>query len=102
MKVTGLYKVGDICIGVGFVAPHAAFNGMECEIIAPLANRTGTSLIDGSPCQNWAYTVRWADGRELHVIEKRLRLKRPPEEKSSWEEIERICGFHPEKIEEKV
>lgn len=94
------FRVGDVCIGQNFEVDTER-NGMECEVVAHLpeggmfcnTRRDGKVLIE----QN-AYCVHWADGLVGWVAQHNLRKKPPKEKKGSWEQIEKLCGWNPTKV----
>lgn len=94
------FKVGDLCIGQHFVCDTER-NGMECEVVAflPGGGTFTNSRFDGKVVidQN-AYAVQWADSFLSWVAEGNLRKKPPKEKKSSWEQIEKLCGWNPTKV----
>lgn len=94
-----MYKVGDICIGVNFVN-QTHFNGMECVIKHGNKERTVRHYVTGKLYKEYGYLVEWENGERCSVAEYKLKLKRPPEEPSSWEKIKELCGFHPAKVKE--
>jgi hypothetical protein len=70
-------KVGTICVGTGHIAaPY--FNGMECEVVGPLAVRTVQSRVTGESRDQLCYIVQWANGERLASVPERLKPKRPP------------------------
>lgn len=77
------FKVGDICVGRGFVV-LAHRNEMECEIIGGLEMRLGKCSITGKIYEAAFYDVRWSDGGERLVSAHNLRRK-PPKQSDKGE-----------------
>lgn len=85
-----MYQIGQVCIGQNIVYDDK-YNGMECEIIGELIERTGKSKW-GKEVTLDAYEVRWADGLEIYVLPEYLRPKHEP---GSWDELEKMIGWRP-------
>lgn len=75
-------KVGDICIGVGFIL-NTERNNSECTIIGPLAIRGGM-YSDGHYDKSLCFLVEWDDGDIKQVSPSRLKLKPPKDDQLSW------------------
>lgn len=89
-----LYKIGDVCVGCNFTELAARFNGVECTIEGNIQEQEGYNF-SGILCKLNGYLVEWADGAQYIVSQENLRLKRPPEELSSWDRVMEICGYNP-------
>lgn len=61
--------------------------GSDVEIIE-LLHKEPTLLLP-------VYTVMTSDGKPIHVTPPNLRKKRPPQETSSWTEIQKITKWNP-------
>lgn len=80
------FKVGEIVIIQS--KSHPEYNGMETEIIEILARRVGGYRCTIEP----EYTFMqngWAESA--------LRKRRPPQETSTWEEVQEITKWNPSK-----
>jgi len=93
------FKVGDAIVGQNFDYV-TYYNGAEGEVIEVLAiKETIGRQSKKKQCGNH-YTVLWDNGKREAQIEFRLRKKKPPQEKSTWEEFEREtkCNWNPLKV----
>lgn len=89
-------KMGDICIAQNFHI-HVRYNGMECEVISDLID-----IIKDGEFFGLGYIVKFSDNDRKQVRVFNLRHKKPPEDLSTWEEFENLCGFNPSKITENI
>lgn len=94
------FSVGEVAIGRGYIH-ESGYNGMECEILecerehivfSPFANNGAEFKIVG-------YRLRWATGEIRYEATNHLRKKQSPQELSSWEKIQDITKWHPNKVE---
>lgn len=98
MSYKGIYKVGDVCVGRGFRlgARDSHFNGMECEIVRDFGTYEVTIYKTAIEARfDNSYRVKWVNGEETITPEKNLKLKRHPEELSSWKIIGELLGYNP-------
>ena len=69
------FQVGEIAIACNVPSPLDSYNGSECEIIAPLRERTCKTLA-GLPVVIMCYVVQYRDGQvwatEPHQLRKRF------------------------------
>jgi len=73
--VTAAFKVGDVATGQAFVY-NTEYNGMDCEIIAPLASYWAKHPAGHTRVAQF-YRVRWPDGSVNLVRPIHLRPKKP-------------------------
>jgi hypothetical protein len=81
------FKVGDVCIGQGFV--HCTdMNGNECVVIGELEWALARNIPTGEYELGWYHKVRWAQGDITFQEPASLRLKKPPEREQTipWSE----------------
>lgn len=76
-------KVGDICVGVGFLH-DTEFNRLECTIIGALRIRSGVSLSTGKRLKEMSFEVRWETGELTPVRPHNLKLKPPKQDALDW------------------
>ena len=74
--MTAAFKVGDVATGQAFVY-NTEYNGMDCEIIAPLASYWAKHPAGHTRVAQF-YRVRWPDGSVNLVRPIHLRPKKPP------------------------
>lgn len=87
------FEVGEIAIYQNLVGRGQYWNGEECEVIKPL----GKYLSNIEP-DELVYYVK--DGQGIFSVrEDQIRKKKPPkEELSTWEEIQKLTNWNPEKV----
>lgn len=93
-------KVGDICIGVGFVIDTKR-NKLECTITKSLGVRTGICT-DGTLETGVCFEVVWEDGDACFVSPVNLKLKPPKDDSLTWAEGKVTDLFKPIKQLEPV
>lgn len=91
------FSVGEMAI---YVRPNSPHYGKEIEILGPLQfvsclrDHVTGALVDGG----MRYQItRLDDLPRFWAKPEWLRKKRPPQELSSWYEVEKLCGWNPEK-----
>jgi hypothetical protein len=93
------FKVGDVAILIktrwhGCADP----TGQEVVVRAMGPWSTGTEMLDGycikAPAE---YEVETANGCIGHVMDWQLAPKRPPQELSTWEQVQKDTGWNPNK-----
>ena len=89
------FKVGEIAVIVDSVFHE--FIGAECVILGPAENWDDADYIVGIN----ADTSKYNDGQWV-TSEKNLRKKKPPEELSTWEEVQAITNWNPKKVNHNV
>ena len=97
------FEVGEIAIGQNFIN-STLLNGTEMEIIGKL-DKYPISTLNGFPCDLYilyGYRVRKPGGAISCIDPQNLRKKKPPEELSTWEEIEEEFNWNPKKVNHNV
>lgn len=92
------FKKGDMVILIGSKPEHAYSIGYDYEVRGYFEGRViifNPSDLNGSitgpdPSGSWF-------AHEAH-----LRKKKPPQEKSTWEEVKNITGWNPNKVKEGI
>ena len=79
------FKVGEIAVLKN--CKHSIHAGSECLIIKYRGGERYDVDIPSSPIG-----LRWT------TMPNQLRKKKKPEEKASWEEIQSITNWHPQKV----
>ena len=91
-----MFEVGEIVIGQNFItSPNR--NGMECEIVGSLKMHKSYNRIRGAWKEAVGHEVKWSDGKITYQESHYLRKKKPPEELSNWEEIQKLTNWSPTK-----
>ena len=82
------FKVGDVCI---FVT-----NGVPCQENPDLEKFDGCEVLikDVHPHN---YTIEWPDGSDGWAFEEHLRKRPPKQGTTTWEDIQQITGWVPNK-----
>lgn len=97
------FEVGEIAVGHNFkISTH--LNGEDLLIVGGYYSYKCDSL-NGVPCTPYlltGYKVKHPDGGTSVVKESNLRKKHPPQELSSWENIQEITGWNPTKENQNV
>jgi len=87
------FKVGEIAIGQNFNV-SLFLNGAEVEVIGLLMFRMAN--LDGVIKEHYGYKIKKQDGGISSVSPDKLRKKKPPQQKSTWEEIQEITNWSPD------
>ena len=94
------FKAGDAITGQNFNY-EARYNGMNGVIQNNMGEMVSEGKASGKKQRGNHYMVLWDNGMCEPQIEFRLRKKKPPQETSTWEEvqaIEGLGGWNPSKV----
>lgn len=91
------FRIGEVAVGQNFMH-RLVRNGMECEIIGGLELRSNTNSYDDKVTKGLRYRVRWADGLISGQEPEYLRKKKPPQETSTWEAVQQLTNWNPQKV----
>jgi len=87
------FKVGDVVIFIDSDRAHHNLIGEECEVLRLL-----DSSVSSYPTPQF-YEISLRDkNRYIGCAENCLRKKKKPEETSSWEEIQKLTNWNPQKV----
>ena len=90
------FKKGDMVILIDAKPEHTYSIGYDYEV---LGYRYGRVVIFNPNDLNKNLSNPYLDGA-WGAKENKLKLKKPPQEKSTWEEVEHIIGWTPHKTKE--
>lgn len=91
------FEIGEIAIGQNFTR-SPEYNGLELKVVDNYGEHVCRGGVNGfpfGPIKLMGYGVEDGDGEIFYVPSNRLRKKKPPEELTSWDKIEEICGWSP-------
>jgi hypothetical protein len=96
----GAFKVGDVCVGQGFVT-EPTYNGAECVVIEYMGVVYVRCRLTGrNTGMHPTYRVEWAGGEVSYCAASHLRRKEPPKPAReidtvvSWSD----CAWSPERV----
>lgn len=93
------FKVGEVAIVVN-ADYHKNHIGRECEIIC-----VNPVTLSGAP-RDYEISIKGIRAPALtngwYTHESHLRKKKPPQETSTWEEVQEIVGWNPSKMSEEL
>ena len=91
------FKLGEIVIFCGLKNTRE-LNGEECEITEALDRRRLVYSHGEIQNNEMCYGVTTKTGYKIFVRPEFLRKKKPPEELSTWEEIQALTNWNPAKV----
>ena|SRR5687768_5169063 len=87
------FRVGDVCVLVGLV-DYPECNGQEVVIVAPIEWVTcrcpRTGVITEGP--------HYLASDDFYYRPENLRKKHPPQNLSTWHELQKVCGWKPQDV----
>lgn len=86
------FEIGEIAI-IDNSVHKPEFVGMECEIIS----REIYGIAKGTEYAAYGYIVE-INGETHGFVKACLRKKKPPQELSTWEEVEKLTHWNPTKV----
>lgn len=89
------FSVGEMAI-IDNCKSYPSFIGMECEILSNPYDGIGS--ITGELCIG--YDACLQNGEKHSIAERCLRKKKPPQELTTWEEVQKLTNWNPTKVEE--
>ena len=93
------FQVGEVVEIIGASNPcNFCYIGEEAIITGPLCERQ-TLFGNGRCGPLFSYEIRTAGGYVANCVHRHLRKKRPPEELTSWDSVEKISGWRPREPE---
>lgn len=80
-------------IAKAILFPH--FEGLECTILTKAFADEDGDIVHEIEIQGYGRTLH--DGRKFTIGPEFLRKKKPPQELSTWEAVQKITGWNPTK-----
>lgn len=86
------FEVGEIVIFTPSSTCHSGlikYTGEECTVDLPYGSHISGKYV--------YYGVIFSDGKEIWTAQHTLRKKKPPQELTTWESVQKITGWNPTK-----